>query len=66
MEAVKGLANPRDGGEISDPRQIKSVGEYLAAHSANPPEDEKDEMNRQTKLKAKGDVLVHTIRLEHR
>ncbi len=64
LEAVKGRANQKDKGVISDPSQIKSVAEYLAAHSVITPEVKKDE--EQTKLKSRGEVLVGLIRLEHR
>jgi hypothetical protein len=65
LEAVKGLANPKDEGVIRDRNQIRSVAQYLAAQSATKPEIEKDEVNKQTKLKGKGEVLVWLVELEH-
>lgn len=65
LEAVKVKANPKDRGSISDPNEIKSVRQYLTAHSRIEPVLETDETSKQTKLKGKGDVLVGLIKLEH-
>ena len=65
LEAVKRLANPKDKGVISNPGQIKALEEFLTKYSASKLMVEKDEVNRQTILKGKSDVLVDLIRLEH-
>jgi serine/threonine protein kinase len=66
LEAVKGWANPKDQGAISDLTQRVSVFRYLTPFSATRPEGERDEAGKQTKLKAKGGTLVWAMKLEHR
>jgi len=66
LEAVKGLANPKDHGAIRDLTQRASVSHYLAPYSAIKPEFERDELNKQTRLKGKGGTLVWMMKLEHR
>jgi serine/threonine protein kinase len=67
LEDVKGRANPKEKGEISDPRQIESVKQYLKAQSAINTEIATDRINQQTKLKGKGSALVFLIGLlKHR
>jgi hypothetical protein len=65
LEAVKGYANQRERGVISDPRRINEVARLLAAHATNIPEVVKDEANQQTKLRSKGEVLMSVVKLEH-
>lgn len=65
IEAVKHVANPQDKGEISAPDEIRAVADYLNQHSANKAKPEKDDANTLTRLKARGDVLVGLVRLEH-
>jgi len=65
LEAVKGVLNPTDKGEISDSAQAKAVQQLLEKHSADKPEAQKDSAKKQTDLKGKGDVLVHLLELEH-
>lgn len=66
LEAVKGWANPKDQGAISDLTQRVSVFRYLTPFSATKPEAERDEEGKQMKLKAKGGTLVWAMKLEHR
>jgi serine/threonine protein kinase len=66
MEAVKGRANPRDSGAIPDLTQRTTVSHYLAPFSAIKPEVERDDLNKQTRLKANGGTLVWMMKLEHR
>ena len=66
LDAVKGWANPRHHGAIHDLTQRASVSRYLAPFSAIRPEVERDEVNKQTRLNAKGGTLVWKMRLEHR
>jgi serine/threonine protein kinase len=65
LEAVKGVINPKDKGEIGDAEQAKAVRLLLEKHSSDKPEVQKDSTNKQTNLKSKGDVLVHLMELEH-
>jgi len=65
LEAVKGVINAKDKGEIGDDGQAKAVQRFLEKHSADKPEVQKDTSNKQTNLKGKGDVLVHLLELEH-
>jgi hypothetical protein len=65
LEAVKGVINAKDKGEISDADQAKTVGLLLEKHSSDKPEAQKDSASKQTNLKGKGDVLVHLMELEH-
>ena len=66
MEAIKGLANQKDKGLVSDPSQINAVARYPARLEATRAEVEKDEAGRRTKLKGEGGVLAGGVRLEHR
>ena len=65
LEAVKGVINAKDKGEIGDADQAKAVKNLLEKHSSDKPEAQKDSTNKQTNLKGKGDVLVHLMELEH-
>ncbi len=66
LEAVKGWANPKDRGAVRDLTQRASVSHYLTPFSAIKPEVERDEVNKQTRLKVKGGTLVWMMKLEHR
>jgi serine/threonine protein kinase len=65
LDAVKGVMNPADKGEISDAEEAKAVRNFLQKHSAEKPDAQKDTGKKQTNLKGKGDVLVHLLELEH-
>lgn len=65
LEAVKGVINPKDKGEIGNADQAKAVRRFLEDHASEKPEAQKDVRNKQTNLKGKGDVLVHLLELEH-
>jgi serine/threonine protein kinase len=65
LEAVKGFANSKDRGIISSPGLRTAVNEFLKAHSTSSPSVERDEDKKETVVKAKGDILVHVIKLEH-
>jgi hypothetical protein len=65
LDAVKGVINSRDKGEIGDPDQAKAVQRFLDKHSSVKPQVEKDKTRKQTNLKGEGDVLVHLLELEH-
>jgi len=66
LEAVKGAVNERDKGTINDGSQAKAVRDFLITHyMSTKPELEKDNLKKQTKVKAKGDVVVSFVELEH-
>jgi serine/threonine protein kinase len=65
LDAVKGVMNQTDKGEISDAEQAKAVRSFLEKHSEEKPEALKDGGKKQTNLKGKGEVLVHLLELEH-
>jgi serine/threonine protein kinase len=65
LEAVKGWANLRNHGAIRDSTQRASVSHYLTSFSAVKPEVERDEVNKQTRLKVNGETLVWMMKLEH-
>jgi serine/threonine protein kinase len=65
LEAVKGVINEKDKGEVGDADQAKAVKSLLEKHSSDKPDVQKDSTNKQTILKGKGDVLVHLMELEH-
>lgn len=65
LEAVKGVVNPTDKGEIKDSGQSKAVREFLKKHSSTSPVAEKDKNKKQTNVKANSNVLVHHVELEH-
>lgn len=65
LEAVKGVVNPTDKGEIKDSGQSKAVREFLKKYAGTPPAAEKDKNKKQTNVKANSNVLVHHVELEH-
>jgi hypothetical protein len=65
LEAVKGLVNPQDKGEISDDGQRNAVKKFLDKHSAAELVAQKDKTSKLSKVKANGKVLVHRLELEH-
>jgi serine/threonine protein kinase len=65
LEAVKGVINPKDKGEIGDADQANAVKLLLEQHSSDKPEAQKDSTKKETNLKGKGDVMVHLMELEH-
>lgn len=66
MEAVKKWLNEKDGGEIKDANEIRSVQQFLNQnYPAARPVAEKDES--QTHLKGgKDGLLIYPVKLEHR
>ncbi|MCM3869633.1 MAG: serine/threonine protein kinase [Pyrinomonadaceae bacterium] len=65
MEAVKGFANSKDRGVVSSPGLRTAVNEFLKAHSTPGASVERDEATKDTLVRAKGEILVHVIKLEH-
>jgi serine/threonine protein kinase len=65
LEALKGFANPRDRGLISDPDLNNTVRDFLQAHQSPRPVAERDEDKKEVILRSKGDILTHLLRLEH-
>ncbi len=66
MEAVKKWLNEKDGGEIKDANEIRSVQQFLNQnYPAARPVAEKDES--QTHMKGgKDGLLIYPVKLEHR
>lgn len=65
LEALKGWANPQDKGEIKDAVQATSLREFLTRHQTPAPEIQRDDETKQTVLKARADLFVKLIKLEH-
>jgi len=66
LETVKDVVNPDDKGLISDPAKLNAVRDLLSKYAQSKPESETDKASRQTTLRGRGEVFVHTIELEHR
>lgn len=65
LEAATDAVNDRDLGEIKDAAKARSVSDYLKAHASPKPEVAKDSVKKETVVKAKTDVLINSIELEH-
>jgi serine/threonine protein kinase len=65
LEAVTGAVNDRDLGEIKDEAKARTVGDFLKQHSSTKAEVTKDSAKKQSVVKARTDVLVNAIELEH-
>src|SRR2546423_3223792 len=65
LDVVTDAVNDRDLGEIKDAAKARSVSDYLKAHAAPKPDIAKDSVKKETVVKAKTDVLVNSIELEH-
>ncbi|MDX2031014.1 MAG: protein kinase [Blastocatellia bacterium] len=64
LEAIKSVVNARQRGAVTDPAQIAAVRDFLGqAHPT--PSAQKDEAKQQTRVAARGAVLVHQIKLLH-
>ncbi len=66
LEALKGVVNETDKGLIQDPAKLDAVRNLLSKYAQSKPESETDKTSRQTTLRGRGEVFVHTIELEHR
>lgn len=65
LETLKRWANPQDKGEIKDANQTASLREYLTHHATPAPELQRDDETKRTTLKARADLFVKLIKLEH-
>jgi serine/threonine-protein kinase len=65
LDAVTDKVNDRDQGAIKDPAQARALRDFLQKHSSPKPEVTKDSAKKQTTVKAKADVLVNYVELEH-
>jgi len=65
LDAVTGVVNAQQKGEISDAEQAKTVRDFLDKHSSPKPEVAKDSTGEKTTVKGKGDVLVSNVELKH-
>ena len=66
LEALKGKANPRERGVISEPFKVKSITEYLSAHSPIDTDSKIIEANGETTISTPADVAVGVVMLERR
>lgn len=65
LDAVTDKVNDRDQGAIKDPAQARALRDFLQKHSTPKPEVTKDSAKKQTTVKAKADMIVNYIELEH-
>jgi serine/threonine protein kinase len=66
LEATKEFANEKDRGVIGSPGLDRSVKDFLSkTQSASKPTVVKDDATKETRVKAKGDTVVHVLALEH-
>ncbi len=66
IESVKDVANRKDQGAITDPARIRALRDWLKEnYQPSQLAVEKDEQNKRTNLKGRGETLVHLIKLEH-
>ena len=65
LEAVKGFANPKDRGVIGSPGLRSALNEFLKAHTSPGASIERNQETKDTFVRAKGEILVHVIKLEH-
>jgi hypothetical protein len=65
LEALKRWANLEDNGEIKDAAQTTSLREFLTRRATPAPDAQKDDETKQTTLKARADLFVKLIKLEH-
>ena len=65
LEALKRFANPKDRGEITDPRLSADVSEFLKSHRTGNASVERDIDKSEAAVSASGDMLVHVINLSH-
>jgi hypothetical protein len=65
LQAVSGVANEKDRGEIRDATKARSVRDFLNSNSSARPAVTKDSAKKQTLVTGKGNMLVNMIELEH-
>lgn len=65
LDALTGVLNGQQKGEISDADQAKAVRDFLEKHSSPKPEVAKDAAGEKTTVKGNGDVLVSNVELKH-
>ena len=65
LEPLKQFANTRDRGIINNPNLNRAARNFLQAHSIPQPEVERLDDRKETTVSSKGDLIVHSIRLEH-
>jgi serine/threonine protein kinase len=65
LEALKRWANPQDKGEIKDLAEAARLRAFLTPRALSKLDVEKNDANKQTIIKGKGDVLTKLVNLEH-
>jgi serine/threonine protein kinase len=65
LEAVKSVVNLKEKGTVSDPQRIEAIRDFLERNWASKPVVEIDRPNSLVHVKAKSDLLVNLMELEH-
>ncbi len=65
LATVQGFANRKHYGVIASPGLRTAVDQFLRAHSSPAPSVERDQEKKETVVRAKSEILVHVIKLEH-
>jgi hypothetical protein len=65
LDAVRGYAIEKSKGAIDNPDSNRAVEDFLTKHSASKPIVEKSTDRKQTTVRARGDLLVQLVQLEH-
>ncbi len=65
LEAVKSVVNPKEKGTVSDPQRAEAIRNFLGTHWASKPEVEIDKAKYLVHVRAKSDLLVNLMELEH-
>ena len=65
LEPMKSVANPEKRGVVDDPAMVQQLTSFFQRYKQNQTESSRDLEKNLTLLKAKGDVLVYLLLLEH-
>lgn len=65
LEAVKGVVNPIDKGGIENPDQLNVIRQFLSRHAQSKPGAEDGPGRKQTTLRGRSEIFIHTIELDH-
>jgi len=65
LDAAQRFANTIDKNEITDTAVSSKIREFLRAHSTSAADVKKDADKKETSLTAQGQILVHSLNLEH-
>jgi serine/threonine protein kinase len=65
LETAKSVANTRGVGEVRDATVVRQLQEFFSRNSSATVTAERDDQNELTRLRGKGDLLVHQAQLKH-